>query len=146
MEKVVRPTHCAPTEPWISRIDGVVLSVMNEIGSMAGTPDGVNGKPAKKDQRQKRLKKWETFRKEVGFVHWGKASHHDVKKEVPLAVTFGAIFRCARQPGRRWALPTSVQQNRPIIMMMEPSSPHRDPPGDERTRRLETALRRSRKS
>jgi two-component system CheB/CheR fusion protein len=36
-----------------NRIDGVVLSVMNEIGSMAGTPDGVNGKPAKKDQRQK---------------------------------------------------------------------------------------------
>jgi signal transduction histidine kinase len=30
-------------------------------------------------------------------------------------------------------------------MMMEPSSPHRDPPGDERTRRLETALRRSEK-
>jgi two-component system, chemotaxis family, CheB/CheR fusion protein len=36
-----------------NRIDGVVLSVMNEIGSMAGAPDGVNGKPAKKDQRQK---------------------------------------------------------------------------------------------
>jgi two-component system CheB/CheR fusion protein len=36
-----------------NRIDGVVLSVMNEVGSMAGTPDGVNGKPAKKDQRQK---------------------------------------------------------------------------------------------
>jgi two-component system, chemotaxis family, CheB/CheR fusion protein len=36
-----------------NRIDGVVLSVMNEIGSTAGTPDGANGKPAKKDQRQK---------------------------------------------------------------------------------------------
>jgi signal transduction histidine kinase len=30
-------------------------------------------------------------------------------------------------------------------MMMEPSFPHRDPPGDERTLRLETALRRSEK-
>src|SRR5580693_8560682 len=30
-------------------------------------------------------------------------------------------------------------------MMMEPASPPRDPPGDERTRRLETALRRSEK-
>jgi signal transduction histidine kinase len=30
-------------------------------------------------------------------------------------------------------------------MVMEPSSPHRDPPGDERTLRLETALRRSEK-
>jgi signal transduction histidine kinase len=30
-------------------------------------------------------------------------------------------------------------------MMMEPRSPHRDPPGDERTLRLETALRRSEK-
>jgi len=30
-------------------------------------------------------------------------------------------------------------------MMIEPSSPHRDPPGDERTRRLEAALRRSEK-
>jgi signal transduction histidine kinase len=30
-------------------------------------------------------------------------------------------------------------------MVMEPSSPYRDPPGDERTLRLETALRRSEK-
>jgi signal transduction histidine kinase len=30
-------------------------------------------------------------------------------------------------------------------MIMEPRSPHRDPPGDERTLRLETALRRSEK-
>jgi two-component system CheB/CheR fusion protein len=36
-----------------NRIDGVVLSVMNELGSIPGTPDGVNGKPAKKAQRQK---------------------------------------------------------------------------------------------
>jgi two-component system, chemotaxis family, CheB/CheR fusion protein len=36
-----------------NRIDGVVLSVMNEIGSIAGNPDGVNGKPAKKAKGQK---------------------------------------------------------------------------------------------
>jgi two-component system CheB/CheR fusion protein len=36
-----------------NRIDGVVLSVMNEIGSIAGKPDGVNGQPAKKAKGQK---------------------------------------------------------------------------------------------
>ena len=36
-----------------NRIDGVVLSVMNEIGSIAGKQDGVDGKPAGKAQRQK---------------------------------------------------------------------------------------------
>jgi two-component system CheB/CheR fusion protein len=36
-----------------NRIDGVVLSVMNEIGSIAGKPDGLDGKPAKKAQQQK---------------------------------------------------------------------------------------------
>jgi two-component system CheB/CheR fusion protein len=36
-----------------NRIDGVVLSVMNEIGSIAGKPDGVNGKPTGKANGQK---------------------------------------------------------------------------------------------
>jgi two-component system, chemotaxis family, CheB/CheR fusion protein len=36
-----------------NRIDGVVLSVMNEIGSIAGKPDGVDGKPAGKAQGQR---------------------------------------------------------------------------------------------
>jgi two-component system CheB/CheR fusion protein len=45
-----------------NRIDGVVLSVMNEIGSIAGKPDGVNGKPAGKAQRPK-AKSGKTSRK-----------------------------------------------------------------------------------
>jgi two-component system, chemotaxis family, CheB/CheR fusion protein len=36
-----------------NRIDGVVLSVMNELGSIAGKQDGVDGKPAGKAQRPK---------------------------------------------------------------------------------------------
>jgi two-component system CheB/CheR fusion protein len=36
-----------------NRIDGVVLSVMNEIGSIPGKPDGVDGKPAGKAKGQK---------------------------------------------------------------------------------------------
>jgi two-component system, chemotaxis family, CheB/CheR fusion protein len=36
-----------------NRIDGVVLSVMNEIGSIAGKQNGVDGKPAGKAQRPK---------------------------------------------------------------------------------------------
>ena len=126
-----------------NRIDGVVLSVMNEIGSMAGTPDGVNGKPAKKDQRQKLKVGNLPGRGRFCSLGQSQASRRE-KGKCLFAVTLGAIFRCARQPGRRWALPTSVRQKRPI-MMMEPSSPHRDPPGDERTHRLETALRRSEK-
>jgi signal transduction histidine kinase len=47
-------------------------------------------------------------------------------------------------PADASAFPLSVQQKRPI-MIMEPSSAHRDPPGDERMLRLETALRRSEK-
>jgi two-component system, chemotaxis family, CheB/CheR fusion protein len=36
-----------------NRIDGVVLSVMNEIGSIPGKLDGANGKPAGKSQKTK---------------------------------------------------------------------------------------------
>jgi two-component system CheB/CheR fusion protein len=36
-----------------NRIDGVVLSVMNEIGGTPGKPDGVDGKPAGKAQQTK---------------------------------------------------------------------------------------------
>jgi hypothetical protein len=36
-----------------NRIDGVVLSVMNEIGGTPGKPGGVAGKPAGKAQQTK---------------------------------------------------------------------------------------------
>ena len=34
-----------------NRIDGVVLSVMNEVGSFSGTTDGVDGKAAGKGKK-----------------------------------------------------------------------------------------------
>lgn len=61
-----------------------------------------------------------------------------------MAVTKGFIFRRSGNPVVSDPLTPTVQRKRPV-MLINPDSPHRDPPRDERTFRLESALRRSEK-
>ena len=61
-----------------------------------------------------------------------------------MAVTKGFIFRHSGNPVVNDPLTPRVHRKRPI-MLINSDSPHRDPPRDERTLRLESALRRSEK-
>ena len=117
-----------------NRIDGVVLSVVTELGLPSGQLDGTDGRKAISAPATPQEGPEQRLLEDRGVS--------DVSR--PALVT-AFFLRPGNPPPIQALYIIMLQQRRLAMKEIGPVTPPRDPPGDERTLRLETALRRSEK-